>query len=201
MAPSLSQRKRAAIVQAAIKEFQISGFNGSSMDAIAVRAKVSKRTVYNHFSSKESLFGEISMKLCDSIGKVEPDPFDASISLREQLLVFAKRKMDVCTCPEFLVIAKVILPERVRNPELAKEAFDRIRSGDTGLDNWLQSAMDAGKIRRSCPFILSRQFTAMVLEFSFWPQFFGIDPMPVKTTQSFDIGELTVDLFLNGCSI
>lgn len=201
MKPSVSQRKRIAIVQAAITEFHQSGFACSSMDAIAARAEVSKRTVYNHFSSKEALFNEISMQLCDSIAQVEPEPFDASLSLRAQLLEFSRRKMAHCNCAEFMLIAKVILPERVRNPQLAKEAFDRIRSGDVGLEKWLVQAMDAGKIRRSCEFILSRQFTALILEFSFWPDFFGIDPMPEQSQEACDIAEITVDLFLRGCEI
>lgn len=33
------------------------------MDRIAARAKVSKRTVYNHFPSKEELFAEMLQRL------------------------------------------------------------------------------------------------------------------------------------------
>ncbi|MFP4904840.1 TetR/AcrR family transcriptional regulator, partial [Paraburkholderia sp. BR14261] len=43
----LTDRKRAAIVAAAIDEFLASGFDATSMDRIAARANVSKRTVYN----------------------------------------------------------------------------------------------------------------------------------------------------------
>ncbi|BDS08260.1 TetR family transcriptional regulator [Oceaniferula spumae] len=199
MAPTLSQRKRAAIVQAAIEEFHISGYNCSNMDAIAARAKVSKRTVYNHFSSKEALFGEISMQLCESITNVVPEKFDAAVPLRDQLIIYAERKIALCTCPEFVVMAKVTLPERVRNPELAKDAFERIRSGDTGFDRWLESAMDEGMINRTCPLDLRRQFSALLLEFVFWPQFFGVDPMPTKK-ESKEIAATTVDIFLNGCA-
>ena len=50
--PRLTERKRAAIVEAAIDEFRASGYEATSMDRIAARAEVSKRTVYNHFPSK-----------------------------------------------------------------------------------------------------------------------------------------------------
>ncbi|MGB1238594.1 MAG: TetR/AcrR family transcriptional regulator, partial [Pseudomonadales bacterium] len=56
---TLSQRKRAAIVQAAIEAFQEKGAQCTSMDSIAERAQVSKRTVYNHFASKERLLEEV----------------------------------------------------------------------------------------------------------------------------------------------
>src|SRR5690606_882915 len=55
----LTDRKREAIIQAAIAEFRAHGFDITSMDKIAATAGVSKRTVYNHFPSKEELFAEI----------------------------------------------------------------------------------------------------------------------------------------------
>ena len=41
-----SEQKRAAVIAAAQAEFQEKGFALSSMDAVAARAAVSKRTVY-----------------------------------------------------------------------------------------------------------------------------------------------------------
>lgn len=51
---------------AAIAEFRDNGFEVTSMDKIAATAGVSKRTVYNHFQSKEELFTEILHKLWSS---------------------------------------------------------------------------------------------------------------------------------------
>jgi TetR/AcrR family transcriptional regulator of autoinduction and epiphytic fitness len=59
----LTDRKREAIIQAAIAEFRANGFDITSMDKIAATAGVSKRTVYNHFPSKEELFAEILNQL------------------------------------------------------------------------------------------------------------------------------------------
>ena len=52
---SVSDQKKKQIVQAAIAEFQEKGYAGASMDRISERAQVSKRTVYNHFESKDVL--------------------------------------------------------------------------------------------------------------------------------------------------
>ena len=46
--------KRAAILDAAEKLFLSQGFTGTSMDAVAKEAGVSKLTVYSHFSDKET---------------------------------------------------------------------------------------------------------------------------------------------------
>ena len=63
----LTDRKRDAIVVAAIAEFREHGFAGTSMDRIAAAAEVSKRTVYNHFPSKDDLFAEILLQLLSLI--------------------------------------------------------------------------------------------------------------------------------------
>ena len=49
-------QKRETIISAAIQIFIEEGFDNASMDRIAERANASKRTVYNHFPSKEELF-------------------------------------------------------------------------------------------------------------------------------------------------
>jgi TetR/AcrR family transcriptional regulator, mexJK operon transcriptional repressor len=51
-----SERKRAAIEQAAMDLFVRDGFARTSVDAIAEQAGVSKRTIYNHYGDKENLF-------------------------------------------------------------------------------------------------------------------------------------------------
>ena len=54
---TLSKRKK--IVLAAIAEFAINGFDKASMEAVALKAKVAKGTVFYHFKSKTELFEEI----------------------------------------------------------------------------------------------------------------------------------------------
>ena len=58
---TLTEKKRLSILAAAQEEFKEKGFLGASMDSLAKRAEVSKRTVYNHFPSKDILFHNIVM--------------------------------------------------------------------------------------------------------------------------------------------
>lgn len=51
--------KRAAILDAAKSLFTNGGFVGTSMDAVAAGAGVSKLTVYSHFGDKDNLFREV----------------------------------------------------------------------------------------------------------------------------------------------
>src|SRR3978361_1733983 len=57
--------KRAAILDAAKRLFPHSGFDGTSMDAIAADAGVSKLTVYSHFTDKETLFVAAILARCE----------------------------------------------------------------------------------------------------------------------------------------
>jgi TetR/AcrR family transcriptional regulator, mexJK operon transcriptional repressor len=70
-----SERKREAIVQAAMRLFLRDGFERTSVDAIAHEAGVSKRTIYNHYGDKENLFLSV-------IG----DAYDALIAAFGQLI-------------------------------------------------------------------------------------------------------------------
>ena len=79
----LTDRKREAIVQAAISEFRSNGFDITSMDKIAATAGVSKRTVYNHFASKEELFAEILHRLWTNICAQEDSVYSPGQPLRE----------------------------------------------------------------------------------------------------------------------
>ncbi|WP_129843262.1 TetR/AcrR family transcriptional regulator [Streptomyces sp. RFCAC02] len=48
--------KRAAVLAAARELFVVDGIERTSMDAVAARANVSKRTVYDYYGDKKSLF-------------------------------------------------------------------------------------------------------------------------------------------------
>jgi len=52
-------KTRARIVDAAYETFWRSGFGRTSLDAIAQRAAVTKRTLYAHFRSKDDLLAEV----------------------------------------------------------------------------------------------------------------------------------------------
>ena len=68
----IANPKRDAIVAAATELFLEHGFGDVSMDAIAAKAEVSKRTVYSHFENKARLFEGIMSDVCtlgDFVGR------------------------------------------------------------------------------------------------------------------------------------
>jgi TetR/AcrR family transcriptional repressor of mexJK operon len=62
-----SQRRTKAILDAAAKLFLKDGFSATSMDLVADKANVSKRTVYGHFHNKEQLYTAVVKRMCSEI--------------------------------------------------------------------------------------------------------------------------------------
>ena len=72
--------KKAAILDAAKKLFPQRGFDGVSMEAIAAEAGVSKLTVYNHFTDKETLFSAAVKQRCEEL--LPHEVFEVDVSSR-----------------------------------------------------------------------------------------------------------------------
>src|SRR3979411_2200389 len=61
---ALMARKRAAIVDAALKAFLDAGYAEASVNQIAATAGVSIKTLYRHFESKDDLFSAVMQAAC-----------------------------------------------------------------------------------------------------------------------------------------
>src|SRR5271165_4671162 len=124
--PKLTDRKREAILQAAIAEFIRNGFEATSMDKIAATAEVSKRTVYNHFPSKDDLFAAILQQLWECTVAAKEASYRADLPLRDQLLELMRQKMSVLSDANFMNLARVVIVEGIHSPERAQEMIARM---------------------------------------------------------------------------
>lgn len=90
-----SESKQAAILDAAEALFASEGYELTSVDAIAVRAKVSKRTIYDHFGDKQTLFHSVLVRVGDSLTATVRQVIDEELTkgrdLHEALTAFALR--------------------------------------------------------------------------------------------------------------
>ncbi|MBW4691193.1 MAG: TetR/AcrR family transcriptional regulator [Lyngbya sp. HA4199-MV5] len=124
----LSAEKTEAILEGGMQEFLAHGYAATSMDRVAIAAKVSKATVYNHFQDKESLFNALIQRLVEHKFSAIFDGSDARLlqtDPQDVLKEFANRALNVgMQEPQFLNFMRVILGESGRFPELAR-AFVR----------------------------------------------------------------------------
>jgi len=62
-----SKTTRKIIIDAAVSEFSIKGYDGSRVDEISARAGINKNLLYHHFGSKDELFTAVLLHTYESI--------------------------------------------------------------------------------------------------------------------------------------
>ncbi len=191
----LTDRKRQAIVQAAIDEFRTHGFGATSMDRVATTAGVSKRTVYNHFPSKEALFAEILLQLWDSSAAQVDLAFQADKPLRAQLVELLWQKMRMLCDACFIDLARVVIAETIHSPERAQEMVARLGEREEGITTWLRAAAAHGALKLPDPVFAAHQLQGLLKGFAFWPQVAMGQPTLAGAVQQ-QVVESTADLFL-----
>lgn len=115
--------KREAILEAARKVFLEIGFGATSMDAIAVAAKVSKQTVYNHFGSKEELFAAMIRSTCDRMVTAFEQ---AAKSGKPELTLkgIARQVISKVLDRDRLSLYRILMAEGQRFPELGQIFYE-----------------------------------------------------------------------------
>jgi TetR/AcrR family transcriptional repressor of mexJK operon len=121
-------RTRAAVAEAATTLFLHNGYQGTSVDDIARLARVSKRSVYNNFGDKETLFTQIVLGYTATAehfaGRLVadlPDATDVPAAIRD----LARRHLAAVAQPQVLRLRRLIILEATRFPELAAEYYRR----------------------------------------------------------------------------
>ena len=118
--PPVRDPKEAAIIEAARKTFLANGYDGASMDEIALTAGVSKRTVYNRFRSKEELFAAAIDEMCRRILPVDLAAIEASRTTEQFVNEMAHVFMHGILQPDALSLRRIAAFEAGRNPALGR---------------------------------------------------------------------------------
>lgn len=192
----LTERKREAILQAAIAEFRSSGFEITSMDKIAATAGVSKRTVYNHFPSKEELFAEILNRLWNSITAEQDMPYSPQKPLREQLQMLLQAKLHLLADENFLDLARIAIAATIHSPERAQDMVSRMGQREEGLTAWIRQAQADGRLKPVEPAFAAQQMHGLLKTFAFWPQVSMGQPSLTQDEQA-QVIESALDMFLS----
>jgi TetR/AcrR family transcriptional regulator of autoinduction and epiphytic fitness len=193
--PTQSQLKHQAILEAAAVEFRNHGFQGTSMDRIAERAQVSKRTVYNHFPSKDDLFRAILTDVWTRGVAVSNIPYRAEDSLEEQLAEIAGAEIDYFANQEALELARALMAATLQAPELAAPVLEELLEMDTGIVKWVRAATEHGALREADPEMAGHQFKALIKAFAFWPQMMMGQP-PLSGPEADAVIASAVEVFL-----
>ncbi|QAY89372.1 MULTISPECIES: TetR/AcrR family transcriptional regulator [unclassified Pseudomonas] len=191
----LTDRKREAIIQAAIAEFRANGFDITSMDKIAATAGVSKRTVYNHFPSKEELFAEILNQLWARVTSEQETPYHPDLPLRDQMRRMLMAKLQMLGDDNFLDLARVAIAATIHSPERAQNMVARMGEREEGLTVWIRAAQTDGRLKPVAPEFAAQQIQGMLKSFAFWPQIsMGLPGLSAEMQTT--VVESALDMFL-----
>ena len=123
---AVSEQISRRIVDAAAELFLRDGYEGTSMDAVAARAGMSKRTLYTRFPAKAGLFeavvGDVIARKLQllEVAHVAATPF------RMQLLAFAERLLSIVIVPEVVGLERVVTGEAKQFPDVASRLHQRL---------------------------------------------------------------------------
>ncbi len=179
-------RKRVIILDGAIDVFISLGYELASMDKIAETAGVSKRTVYNHFGSKDNLFQAIVDGFLAQRQILKTITYDPEKTLEEQLLVFANAEIFLIDSPRRLGLSKFLTGVFLKDTKYARETVAKYPPSFDMLLNWLKEAEKAGKIKTDNMLLAARIFYAMVQGAITYPAIFseGINKSDVEIVLS-----------------
>jgi TetR/AcrR family transcriptional repressor of mexJK operon len=123
-----SARKRMSILTAGQELFLASGYHGTSVDAIAASAAVSKQTVYKHFGDKH----ELLMAIVDEVLETTVSAFLERVSLladttdlERDLTALAGDYLRAVLREPVVQLRRLVVGEANRLPELAALYYDR----------------------------------------------------------------------------
>lgn len=155
--------KRAAILQAAQVLFLRSGYEGTSMDAIASEAGVSKLTVYSHFTDKETLYAAAIRAVCEAqlpdLYQDELPPQDLHLTLERIGNAFC----ELLDSPESLALHRLLVSMAGQDAKLAHLFYEvgpqRVCDGMVRL---LNQACARGELSIPNPEEAARQFFTLL---------------------------------------
>ncbi|WP_027086507.1 TetR/AcrR family transcriptional regulator [Cohnella panacarvi] len=177
-----TSKKREAILNGAIQAFAEMGYDQASMDAIAEIAGVSKRTVYNHFRTKENLFQGVIAKFLEEQQALKRIEYDPARALEDQLTAFAHAEMYLINSPSRLGLSRVLTSVFIRDIDYARRITAQYASPHEPFMQWLAAAREDNKLAIDNPPLAAKVFYAMIEGAITWPALFqhGIDTEAAK---------------------
>jgi TetR/AcrR family transcriptional repressor of mexJK operon len=155
----------AKILDVAAELFLTEGYGVTSIDAIARRARIAKRTLYSRYRDKAELFGAVVHQLIDRLRPGDDAALFDGGTLEEILTRLAQFILQAALSPPSLALHRIILAEAIRFPELATVASEQggNREAVSRIGALLEREAAPGKLSRHDTAFAAAQFLQMVV--------------------------------------
>ncbi len=171
--------KREAILEAAKVLFLSNGYEGSSMEAIAAEANVSKLTLYSHFKDKEALFGEAVKTTCETRLPRKLFEIEQGRSIRQVLMDIGRAFQELVNSPESIGLHRVMVAMATQNPALSRMFFD---AGPQrlllDLEQLLSQAKQCGLLKTEEPMRAAEHFCSLIKGAAHFRLLIGYSALP-----------------------
>ncbi|MBU2919035.1 TetR/AcrR family transcriptional regulator [Psychrosphaera sp. F3M07] len=188
--------KREAIITGALAAFQQYGVADSSMDKIAELAQVSKRTVYNHFESKEVLVAEIITSEWEKRTVVYDALYDANKDIKSQLTALVANEVELMCDSAMMELVRVAMAHFLFAPDTLQHQMAKMFEQETALQRWLKLAMADGKLKTLDVNFAHDQIKGLLKSRAFWPQLLR-QQEPLTANEKTELVDMTVGMFLS----
>ncbi|MCX2784559.1 TetR/AcrR family transcriptional regulator [Microbulbifer thermotolerans] len=194
--PTRSEMKHRAILDAAKRTFRELGIQGTSMDELAARAQVSKRTVYNHFASKEALIMELIAELWQQATLTAEHAYDPQAKLLPQLSTLIEAEIATISSHDYIELNRMAFEYFFHRPEALRAELEKFSAVETGIKRWIKAARTDGRLRELDAEIAAEQIHSLIKGNSFWPQLMRVAP-PLSLSERQALANRTATLFLS----
>ncbi len=163
----IDAHKRDHILTTARDLFIEHGVSGTSIEAIARAAQVSKVTIYNRFGDKTALFVEMIAQECGSMQALLHNDSDAALSLRDRLRQYGMAMLVFLARDELVRFENMLGGEMARHPELGALFLDAgPRRMLRGLATLIAAGAEHGEITVGDPLAAAEMLGGMVKGFA-----------------------------------
>lgn len=196
------EETRTLIIGAASGVFLAHGFGGTSMEAVAQAAGVSKKTIYRFMSTKEELLAAVVEHRSDALRSpighdAGPDPAAAERALRQFLRELARLVLS----DETVALNRLIHTESLRFPEMVRAFYQAGPVRNTkALAAWLEIQRGHGLMRVDDSVSMAQMVVQMTIGEPLRAATLGVAPLPGPAEIDRRVDE-AVDIFLHGCLV
>ncbi len=160
------EASRAAILQAAVREFAENGIDGARTEVIAREAGVNKALLYYYFKDKEGLYGAVLDHVFGGLRESVMPDLESSLPAREKILAYVGHYFDyIAGNPLFprVVQGEMMRAGRNKSPHVERMAKQHFRPIFEGVGRVLHEGIASGEFRRVDPVHFVPSIVALVV--------------------------------------
>jgi TetR/AcrR family transcriptional regulator of autoinduction and epiphytic fitness len=189
-----TSKKRKELIDAAVATFEDVGYDAATMEQIATNAGAAKKTLYNHFETKEKLLEVIIRKCISNKDEITNLCYSSDRPLKIQLIELIELRIKNFIDPEAVKSMRVLFKTHTMHKDLFNRMYSGIDMHDENiLIKWITEAEKDKRI-----IVADKEMASYI----FWSMIYGAFIWPItmnNTLQPEEISKITheiADMFL-----